>query len=121
MTSGRMLSSFRKNPNLCETSTEYPSLKQSLTPRHLCTCVKSKTSDSIGFDISSNKITNQSHDHQHKDSSKDSEKAREQTELIKLFDCEKQEEINNKLYKKRRYEYIRTTGNADNDKQDNTN
>ena len=36
-----MMEKKKRNPNLCETAQEYPSLNVSSLPRHLCTCTKS--------------------------------------------------------------------------------
>ncbi|CAF1338058.1 unnamed protein product [Rotaria sordida] len=121
MTSKQILS-FKKNPNLCETSTEYPSLGRSLAPRHLCTCVKPKISETIHVEKLSNKEDVSQHHDQHEQNSKENSKnAREQTELIKLFQYKQQDELNDKLYKKYRYPLRRAKGNDDDEEKDNTN
>ncbi|CAF2765117.1 unnamed protein product [Rotaria sp. Silwood2] len=121
MASKQILSLFRKNTNLCEISTEYPSLIRSLTPRHLCTCVKLKMSETIHIDKLSNKKLAQDHDQNGKDSKEHSKTIREPTELIKLFQYKQEEEINDKLYKKCRCRLRRIMGNDDDEEKDNTN
>ncbi|CAF1007019.1 unnamed protein product [Rotaria sp. Silwood1] len=118
MASKQILSSIRKNQNLCEISNEYPSLIRCVTPRHLCTCVKQKISGKTHIDELSNKEIDQHSKQNEKDSKENSKNAKEQIESIELF---QQEEINDKLYKKRRYQLRRTKDYDDDKEKDNTN
>ena len=111
------------NLNLCEVDTEYPSLKQSSIPRHLCVCTQSKkASQTTTTDKLSNKETSDQHNPSKNSSTQNSKIAKEGTELIDLFQYTQDEDINDKLYKKRRYQLTTTNDfNDDNENRDNTN
>jgi len=99
ITTKKILSLLERNQNLCEASLEYPSSKHPSTPRHLSTCEKASTKPESSTTI--HKLLNQTTTELHE---KDSKTSREEIEVIELFPDEK---INNKLYKKSRYQPTR--------------
>lgn len=121
MANKQNLSLLKKNLNLCEINTEYPSLmKQSTMSRHLCTTEKIvKHVEANNTDKLSNKVTTE---HQEKESNKHSKDVPEQTEIIELFQYKEEEERNHKLSRKRRYRRTdQSVDDNDNNQRDNTN
>jgi len=119
MANKEILALLKKTENLCEINKEYPSLKQSSIPRHLCTSTKPlKTPESMNIHKLLNKITSEEHE---KDSNKQSKDNKEETEIIELFQYQQQEEINNKLYRKCRYQLTDSKNNNDDEERDNRN
>ncbi|CAF2027349.1 unnamed protein product [Rotaria magnacalcarata] len=119
MANKQKLSSLKITPNLCEISTEYPALKEYLTPRHLCTSIKPEISQTIHTDKFSNRTINQDQDRHVKEPKTHSKNATEHTEVIKLFQYKQHEEINDKLYKKCRNYLIKTISTEEDEKDDN--
>ncbi|CAF1329617.1 unnamed protein product [Adineta steineri] len=98
LTTKQILSLLEGNRNLCEISSEYPSLKQPLPPRHLCTCTKSSIvpQKTIIQKLSDQTTT----EHHGRNSNSSSRVSHEQIESIESF----QDDEINKLYKKSRYQ-----------------
>lgn len=120
MSHKQILSSFKKSPNLCEVSTEYPALQESLAPRHLCTSIKREPSPTIRVDKLSHNRVNQKHEQHIKEAKTSSKHIEEQTEIIKLFQFKQEEAVNDKLYKKRRSHLTKTINNDENNNTDST-
>jgi hypothetical protein len=115
MANKKILLLLKKNPNLCEINEEYPSLKSSSMPRHLCTNTQSlKMPEHISINKLSNIITSE---HQEKNSNQHSKNVKEQTEVIELFQYKQEEEMKNKLYRKCRYQLPNSN---DDEERDNT-
>jgi hypothetical protein len=118
MATKHISSLLNRNQTLCEINREYPTLKQSVPPRHLCTST-TKSVSTTGH-VSTNKLLNTvTTEHHEKDEKEHLKNEKEETELIELFQHKEEDEINNKLYKKHRNQWAMIDDNED--KRDNTN